>query len=232
MSEKKLRRTNEERRRDSDKRLLDAGLRLVARKGAAGATLAEIGVAAGFSRNLPLERFGSKLDFLTALIDRTESWFNQRAFAGLEGRHGLDALLARIEAHLNSALASWDATSALFLLYFESLTVVPELRPRVAAVGHAYTSALRELIVEGQALGQIRPDVDAELEAMALFGAIRGAIALWLFEPERIDLARIAESLKRSAEDALTARSGDRDSPTGQVQTIHPSTGSTSGGKP
>ena len=202
----KQRRTNEERRRDSDKRLLDAGLRLVARKGAAGATLAEIGLEAGFSRSLPLERFGSKLAFLTALIDRTETWFNQRAFANLEGKRGLEALLARIEAHLTSAVASWDATSALFLLYFESLTVIPELRPRVAAVGNAYRSALRDLIREGQALGQIRADVDADLEAMALFGAIRGSIAQWLFEPQNIDLARIAQSLRRSTEGGLAVR--------------------------
>src|SRR5690606_8889440 len=115
---RKMIRTNEERRCESDKRLLDAGLKLVAQKGAAGATLAEIGVLAGYSRSLPLERFGSKVKFLTALIDRTESWFNQRAFTDVEGKEGLEALLARIEAHMMAAAASWDATSALFLLYF------------------------------------------------------------------------------------------------------------------
>ena len=178
---RKERRSNEQRRLDSDKRLLDAGLRLVAQKGAVGATLADIGVAAGFSRSLPLERFGSKLQFLVALVDRTEQWFNQWAFADLQGKEGLDGLTARIEAHLASATASWDATSALFLLYFESLTVVPELRPKVAAVGQAYRLALRDLIRQGQERGEIRADVDPAVEATALFGAIRGTIAQWLF---------------------------------------------------
>ncbi len=199
------RRTQNERRQDSDRRLLDAGLRIVARKGAAGATLAEIGLEAGFSRSLPLERFGSKLAFLKALIDRTEVWFNQRAFAHLQGKHGLEALLARVQAHLNAAAASWDATSALFLLYFESLTVVPELRPRVAVLGESYRRALRDLIVEGQGCGEIRADVDPDLEAMALFSAIRGSIAQWVFEPQNIDLNRIALSLVRSAERSLSA---------------------------
>ncbi len=145
-------------------------------------------MAAGFSRSLPLERFGSKLQFLVALVDRTEQWFNQWAFADLQGKEGLDGLTARIEAHLGSAMASWDATSALFLLYFESLTVVPELRPRVAAVGQAYRLALRDLIRQGQERGEIRADVDPDVEATALFGAIRGTIAQWLFEPKTIDL--------------------------------------------
>lgn len=199
----KQRRTNEQRRRESDKRLLDAGLRLVAERGAAGATLADIGLAAGFSRSLPLERFGSKQQFLVALVDRTEQWFNQWAFANLQGKEGLEGLTARIEAHLASAMASWDATSALFLLYFESLTVVPELRPRVTAVGQAYRTALRDLIRQGQARGEIRPEVDADVEATALFGAIRGTIAQWLFEPRSIDLKRVARSLAENTRRSL-----------------------------
>lgn len=197
------RRTNEQRRQESDKRLLDAGLRLVAEKGAAGATLGDIGLAAGFSRSLPLERFGSKQQFLVALVDRTEQWFNQWAFADLQGKEGLEGLTARIEAHLSSATASWDATSALFLLYFESLTVVPELRPRVTAVGHAYRTALRDLIRQGQVRGEIRAEVDPDVEATALFGAIRGTIAQWLFEPKTIDLKRVASALVESTRRSL-----------------------------
>ncbi len=204
---RRQRRSNEQRRQESDKRLLDAGLRLVAKKGAAGATLAEIGLAAGFSRSLPLERFGSKLQLLIALVDRTEQWFNEWAFADLQGKEGLEGLTARIEAHLASAMASWDATSALFMLYFESLTVVPELRPRVTAVGHAYRSALRDLILQGQARGEIRSDVDAEVEATALFGAIRGSIAQWLFEPDAIDLKRVARVLAENARRSLAVES-------------------------
>lgn len=203
------RRTNEQRRQESDKRLLDAGLRLVAQKGAVGATLADIGLAAGYSRSLPLERFGSKRQFLIALVDRTERWFNQWAFDDLQGKEGLDGLTARIEAHLASAVASWEATSALFLLYFESLTVVPELRPRVTAVGKAYRTALRELIRQGQARGEIRADVDADVEATALFGAIRGTIAQWLFEPRSIDMKRVARALADNTRRSLAVAAID-----------------------
>ena len=44
---RKARRSNEQRRLDSDKRLLDAGLRLVAQKGAVGAIEAEGGRSSG-----------------------------------------------------------------------------------------------------------------------------------------------------------------------------------------
>ncbi len=216
---RRQRRTNQQRRQESDKRLLDAGLRLVAEKGAAGATLGDIGIAAGFSRSLPLERFGSKLQFLIALVDRTEDWFNQWAFADLKGKEGLEGLTARIEAHLASATASWDATSALFMLYFEALTVVPELRPRVTAVGHAYRSALRDLIRQGQERGEIRRDIDAEIEATALFGAIRGSIALWLFEPKAIDLKQVGRTLAENTRRSLAA---ETDRPRSRSRTAKP----------
>lgn len=202
-AERRPRRPNKERRSESDKRLLDAGLRLVAQKGAAGATLADIGIAAGFSRSLPLERFGSKHRFMVALVDRTEEWFNQRAFNELHGKQGLEGLTARIEAHLASATANWEATSALYILFFESLSLVPELRPRMTAMGLAYRSALRDLIRQGQTQGEIRPEVDADVEATALFGAIRGSITLWLFEPKSINLKRVARTLSENARRSL-----------------------------
>jgi len=207
---KKQHKANKERRSESDKRLLDAGLRLVAQKGAAGATLADIGLAAGFSRSLPLERFGSKHQFLVALVDRTEQWFNQWAFAELQGKQGLEGLTARIEAHLMSATANWEATSVLYLLFFESLTLVPELRPRMTAMGHGYRTALRDLIRQGQARGEIRPEVDPDVEATALFGAIRGTITLWLFEPKTINLKRVARALSENTRRSLAATGPSR----------------------
>ena len=83
--------------------------------------------------------------------------------------------------------------------------MVPELRPRVAAVGHAYRSALESLIRQGQARGEIRRDVDPVVEATVLFGAIRGAIAQWLFEPRTIDLGRVAAALVDDARRSLAA---------------------------
>src|SRR5947209_5259489 len=87
-----------ERRRVSDSRMLQAAMRIIAEKGAAGATLAEIGVAAGYSRGLPAERFGTKLVLLNALMDSMEDWFQKRVGPAVAGKRGLAAVLARIEA--------------------------------------------------------------------------------------------------------------------------------------
>ena len=47
------RRTQAERRAESDSRMLRAATQLIAKHGSAGVSLAKIGVAAGYSRGLP-----------------------------------------------------------------------------------------------------------------------------------------------------------------------------------
>ena len=94
--------------------MLRAAMTIIAQKGAAGASLAEIGVAAGFSRGLPAERFGTKAAFLHALMDFMEGWFAERLRKAMGDKTGMAAVRARIDAHIDSACASPVATAALY----------------------------------------------------------------------------------------------------------------------
>src|SRR6202171_6698553 len=112
-----------ERRRASDTRMLRAAMQIIASKGAAGATLAEIGVAAGFSRGLPAERFGTKVALLNALIDFMEGWFQERVRQAVAGKTGMAALSARIDAHIDAAFATPGSTGAGSFFFFVLLVV-------------------------------------------------------------------------------------------------------------
>ena len=46
-------------------------------------------------------------------------------------------------------------------------------------------------------------EVDADVEATVLFGAIRGTIAQWLFEPKTIDMKQVAVSLVENTRRSL-----------------------------
>lgn len=48
--------SKERRRRESDRRMLRAAVALICKHGTAGASLADIGVEAGYSRRLPVQR--------------------------------------------------------------------------------------------------------------------------------------------------------------------------------
>jgi AcrR family transcriptional regulator len=179
----------DERRRASDARMLRAAMNIIAQKGAAGASLAEIGVAAGFSRGLPAERFGTKLALLVALVDFMEHWFAERVRGAVRDRTGLDAVRARIDAHIDSACASPVATAALYSLFVESLAAIPELQPRTRALSASFHDGFRGHLGEAKRRGELRASVDCTKAANILVGMLRGLIIQSLLEGDAAQLA-------------------------------------------
>ena len=95
-----------ERRADSDARMIRAALYLIAAHGAAGCSLAKVGIDAGYSRGLPVARFGTKLGLLEAVMDTSEAWFQRRLQRRIGDRTGLEALFIRISVHFEGARES------------------------------------------------------------------------------------------------------------------------------
>lgn len=168
------RQTQAERRSESDRRLISAAIRLIARQGASGTSLADIGLAAGYSRGLPAERFGSKQALLLALIDEFDGWFQSRLARVVAGKTGLAALEARVAVHIDGFVEYPDGAATQYHLVLESLGLMPELYDRVCALEATYRNGFIAHIEEGKAAGEIRQDIDNEQYAMMIQGTIRG----------------------------------------------------------
>ena len=182
------RRSQASRRSESDRRMLRAAARLIARRGVAGTSLADVGVAAGYSRGLPVERFGSKLGLIKMLLEATDSWFQAHLARTLVGASGLQALRLRIEAHLGSIERSRSATAALYSIYMESLCVMPELKPAVADFTNRWRLGLATHLREAQVAGHLDKDIDCAAEAGFMLAAMRGLMIQHLMDQASSDL--------------------------------------------
>ena len=182
------RRTQEDRRAESDRRILSSARRLIARKGSAGTTLAEIGLEAGYSRGLPSERYGSKQALLLELVARTEEAFQAQLATDLGDKTGLAAVEARIDAHLTGALRGAEGVRTLYLLTMESLTVAPELHARVADLARGYRDSFAQHLNEARTAGEVDATLDVQTCATLILAALRGLISQWLIEPGDIDI--------------------------------------------
>src|SRR5437868_537689 len=178
-----------ERRRASNARMLRAAMQIIAKKGAAGATLAEIGVAAGYSRGLPAERFGTKLALLNALMDSMEGWFQERVGQAVAGKAGMAALNARVDAHIDGACAGPVATAALYTLFVESLCVIPELQARTRALSASFHEGFQDHLDQAKRRGELRSGVDSKKMAGIIVGALRGLIIQSLLDGNTAALA-------------------------------------------
>src|SRR5690349_3921570 len=90
---KKPRRTQPERVAESDARMLAAALKLIGERGYKGTSLAAIGEAAGYSRGLVHERFGSKAGLLWKLVkNMLRVWNHESRARGSSGHKGIEGL--------------------------------------------------------------------------------------------------------------------------------------------
>jgi len=200
------RRSQTERRAESDRRMLAAALRLIGRKGSVGTSLAEIGIEAGYSRGLPAARFGTKLALLEAVVDASEMWFERRVARRIGEMKGLPALFERMAAHMEGARDDAAGTVTVYQLYVESIGAVSELRPRMQAYGEGYRQGFLRHLREARDLGQLRKEIDIDRMSTTILGAVRGVIVQSLVDGGVTDLNVARDHLTSVFREALTPK--------------------------
>ncbi|HWC85657.1 MAG TPA: TetR/AcrR family transcriptional regulator [Solirubrobacteraceae bacterium] len=179
------RRTQAERRNESERALLDAAVRLFARKGIHETSLADIGAEAGYSRGLANHRFGSRAVLVERLAART-----QRAFlAGLSEREpDADAIVAIADAYLDRISGCGEEGRAFFVMWGASFAEEASLREVFVADDARFRDGIEALVRTGQQRGTIRADADPIGFAIAFVALLRGIGAQVLVDPGGVDL--------------------------------------------
>lgn len=186
------RRTQEERRDESEQRMLAAGVRLVAQHGPDKLTLTDVGKSAGYSRGLPAHHFGSREQYLKALASYVAIEFDQ-TLSSTERVSGLvaviditRAVLLQLEAHPTRGLATQivlaDARRERALS-----EDIAELRDKTLAL-------LARHIEYGMDAGEIRREVVPDMASLLIAAGICGLIDSWLADP-RFDIGTAGEQL-------------------------------------
>ena len=199
------RRSHAQRREESDRRMLDAALAIVAQRGTVRMTLAEVGEAAGYSRGLPAHRFGSKAGLLQALAGYIGERFGQQRGRSARPAAGLAAILGNIHFYFSRRGGAWTDTRALMVMMSEACmappaTALPAAQPDaglhadVAAYNRSALAWFEQHIRTGIAHGEIAADTDPALTAVILLGAMRGVMQQWLVD-EQIKLPAVRDRL-------------------------------------
>lgn len=183
----------EERRETSDRRMLRAAIALIAQHGSVGASLAQIGLDAGYSRGLPAQRFGTKLKLLETVADVTAEHFDRLVAEATAGKRGCEALAARIRAQMEAVRRSPEAATAVYHLMVDAIGSVPELKPRIAMLHEGYRRSIRKHVLEARQMGELREGVDVEETVRAIQGVISGLCLQALIAGDADRLSRDAE---------------------------------------
>lgn len=168
-------RTQADRRDESERRLLEAMIEIVASEGVSATTFDNIARRAGYSRGLPFLKFGSKDGMIRALIGHLADR-QMAALQALDIDHmsGLDALKAYIRVHFEG-LTGIRGTRAYFTLAAGAVADLSDIRSAFAEMHETAARFLEGMIARGQREGCIRADADARGAALAIGSLLLGA---------------------------------------------------------
>jgi AcrR family transcriptional regulator len=181
------RRTQAQRRAEARDRLLQAAAELIAERGLAAVTLAQVGERAGYSRGIANHHFGTKAALILELISQVE-----REFAAATAP--VRALGASIDEMVETAsifiglLDDLPPIHRAFLVLWATAVADEELRPRMAASDASFRDSVTAVVQRGQARGEVDDRLDAATFAAVLLGQLRGLALQHLIAPEAINL--------------------------------------------
>lgn len=172
-----------ERRQQSSNKLINAYLELASEEGVSALTFDNIGLKAGYSRNLAFQKFGSKDGLLEAVIRHLHVIMSERRRSqDMDALSGLEGLLLYCDVHIASLEKSPDM-KAYFVLMSEAIAAKSDMRDQFARSHKHSAGEITRLIRLGQQDGSIRGGVNAEMAARLIGTQLIGLSSHFLVDP-------------------------------------------------
>lgn len=145
-------------------------MQLIAESGSSAVSLADLGNAAGYSRGIVTQAFGTRDEMLRHVAIYAQGSF---VLPSTDAR-GLAHLLVVIDAYLEHLTSRSPAARSFLLMWGESAATASGLRPVFAERDASFLELLRSDIAEGISDGSIRDNVEPDAAAVAIMGQLRG----------------------------------------------------------
>ena len=171
------RRTQAERRQESERRLLDAGVRLLVERGFDRFALADVGELAGYSRGLAGHHFENKEGLLVALANHIVNGFARGVEREPRVAVGWNTVTRGIRYYTSS-----HKRNPLFFRAYMIILAEAALHPKLKALAaDVHRRAIEQIVAsleEGKASGEIRATADTNLNAETIYAFQRGLLTL------------------------------------------------------
>jgi TetR/AcrR family transcriptional regulator, fatty acid metabolism regulator protein len=155
--------------------LLEAAVRVFARKGYHASRVGDIAEEAGVAHGLIYHYFESKEDVLRAVF--RETWRELIATIRSVEQAG-DAPPEQLRKVAEILLRSWRRDPDLVRVLVLEVTRSQHVRGEMEEIAESF-AAIQEIIERGQADGSIRADLDARLSSYVFFGAVEELLTGW-----------------------------------------------------
>jgi TetR/AcrR family transcriptional regulator, fatty acid metabolism regulator protein len=168
--------------------LLDAAIRVFARKGYHACRVGDIAQEAGVAYGLLYHYFHSKEEVLETVFRETWS-------AMLEAVSSIEATGAPARDQVRKVaaivLGTWKQNPDLIRVLVREVTRSPHLQKEIEDIDHAF-AALERIVKRGQDEGSFRRTLDPRLASWVLYGALEEILTGWVIKRPPEDEEEVA----------------------------------------
>jgi AcrR family transcriptional regulator len=193
-----VRRTQQERREQTERKVIAAATALVAERGSRTLTLAAVGEAAGYSRGIVSHHFGSRENLLLAVMRDAQTFDLPHP-----GESAGVWLVNMVRAYLENVTNNRPASRAFLQMWGEAIAADPVLMPIYAEQDARFRHLLADKVREGIRDGSVRADADPEAMAVFLLGLLRGIALQLISTPPPARIKQITDEAERTIRRAL-----------------------------
>ena len=163
---------------DKRRMILDAAVRVFARRGFNGCRVSDIAEEAGVAYGLVYHYFRSKDEVLETIFRTT--WTDMLGTVESIAETGEPAR-DQIRKVTEVILRAWRRDPDLVRVLVREITRSPHLQRELDEVGAAF-AALQAIVERGQEQGEFRRDVDPRLASVVWYGALEEILTGWALE--------------------------------------------------
>ena len=161
---------------DRRRRILDAAVRVFARRGYHGSRVGDIATEAGVAHGLLYHYFSSKDEVLETVFRENFGQLLER-FRAVEA--AAEPASEKLEGIAKILLRTWRNDPDLVTVMVRDVARSPQLQAQVDEVREAF-AIVQRVIEEGQADGTFRADLDARLASWIVYGGLEEVLTGWV----------------------------------------------------
>ena len=161
---------------DRRRRILDAAVRVFARRGYHGSRVGDIAAEAGVAHGLLYHYFSSKDEVLETVFRENFGQLLER-FRAVEA--AAEPAAEKLEGIAKILLRTWRNDPDLVTVMVRDVARSPQLQAQVDEVRQAF-AIVQRVIEEGQRDGIFRPDLDAQLASWIVYGGLEEVLTGWV----------------------------------------------------
>jgi len=199
MNQPTLRRTQQERRAESERKLIEATAQLILERGFGHLSLTAIGERAGYSHGLVNHLFGSKAALIEQLNGTVDELYRNHLVPAFENKKGVDAVVALAEAYLTLVTSSDPLARVHIVAWAQAVAGEPDLRHSHIEWDRFLRKSMATVIA--RATGRKRTDSYCKTSVVVIVGLLRGVAMQHMLDPASVPLP----AAHKRATDAIRA---------------------------